>query len=144
MAEMWAYPITLKKDSNGTWLATCRDLPEVTTFGRDRQDALLHARDAIEEAIAARMSYRQPIPKGSMGRLRIVLPAQAAAKILLYQLMLQKGISKNKLAQTLHWHRPQVDRLLNLRHSTRLDAVEAAFHALGARMTVGVERRGAP
>ena len=136
---MWAYPVKLTKDSNGTWLVTSRDLPEVATFGRDVQDALRHARDAIEEAIAARIADREPIPEPSSGRHRVSLPAQAVAKILIYRLMRQKGVSKNQLATMLKWHRPQVDRLLNLRHATRLDAVEAAMAALGAGLTVGVE-----
>ena len=50
---MWAYPIELTKDSNGTFLVTCRDWPEVTTFGVDRGDASKRALDAIEEALGA-------------------------------------------------------------------------------------------
>ena len=41
---------------NGTLLVTCPALPEVTTFGEDEAEAIEHARDAIEEAIAARMT----------------------------------------------------------------------------------------
>jgi antitoxin HicB len=136
---MWAYPIKLSKDSNRTWLATSRDFPEVTTFGKDVQDTLRHARDAIEEAIAARIAHREPIPDPSSGRYRVRLPAQTVAKILVYRLMQDKGVSKNQLARTLRWHRPQVDRLLNLNHGTRLDAVETALAALGATLTVSIE-----
>lgn len=138
---MWAYPIKLKKDDNGTYLVTCPDLPEVTTFGEDVKDAYKHARDAIEEAIAARMADREPIPSPSMGNHRVALPAQAVAKILLYRAMRKRGMSKSELARTLNWHRPQVDRLLNLRHATRLDAMEAAFRAVGATMRIALDER---
>jgi antitoxin HicB len=136
---MWAYPVKLKRESDGTWLVSSRDLPEVATFGRNVQDALRHARDAIEEAIAARIAHREPIPNPSSGRYRVPLPAQTVAKILVYRLMQDKGVSKNQLARTLRWHRPQVDRLLNLNHGTRLDAVETALAALGATLTVSIE-----
>src|SRR5262249_26578170 len=48
------YPVKLEADDNRTVLATCPSLPEVTTFGEDDADALVHAVDAIEEALAAR------------------------------------------------------------------------------------------
>lgn len=56
------YRVLLTPDDNGTLLVTCPDLPEVTTFGSDKADALRHARDAIEEAIAARIAARADIP----------------------------------------------------------------------------------
>lgn len=135
---MWTYAIKLTKDDNGTLLATCPRLPEITTFGRDIDDALVHAADAVEEAIAARMADREPIPGPSVGRHIVELPAQTVAKVQLYRLMRTRGVSKLQLARSLRWHRPQVDRLLNLRHATRMDTLEAAFRALGARLSVSV------
>ena len=107
---IWAYPVRLKRESDGTWLTTSRDFPEVTTFGRNVQDALRHARDAIEEAIAARIAYREPIPDPSSGRYRVRLPAQTVAKILVYRLMQDKGVSKNQLARTLRWEHRDASR----------------------------------
>lgn len=140
---MWSYPIKLHKDTNGTFLVTCPDLPEVTTFGEDRADARQHALDAIEEAIAARMAHREPVPRPSQGKIVVALPSQAVAKILLYRTMRRRGVSKAGLARSLGWHRPQVDRLLNLGHGSRLDVLEAAFGALGARMVVAIDEAGA-
>jgi antitoxin HicB len=137
---MWAYPVRLARDDNDTLLVTCPAFPEVTTFGADVPDALAHARDAIEEAIAARMADREPIPPPRPGgRYRVALPAQTVAKILLYQTMREEKVSKARLARSLGWHRPQVDRLLNLRHGTRMDAIETAFGALGRRVRIEVE-----
>lgn len=48
--------LTLTPDDNGTLLVTCPALPEVTTFGATRADAIANAVDAIEEALAARRS----------------------------------------------------------------------------------------
>jgi antitoxin HicB len=56
------YPVKLEADDNGTVLATCPSLPEVTTFGEDDTDALAHAVDAIEEALAARIADGEDIP----------------------------------------------------------------------------------
>lgn len=62
------YPVLLTPDDNGTLLVTCPDLPEVTSFGSDKADALRHARDAIEEAIAARVAMCADIPLASVSR----------------------------------------------------------------------------
>jgi antitoxin HicB len=56
------YPVILEPDDNGSFLVTCPDLPEVTSWGEDVADALRHAADAIEEALAARMAHGDPIP----------------------------------------------------------------------------------
>ena len=56
------YPVKLEADDNGTVLATCPSLPEVTTFGEDDADALAHAVGAIEEALAARIADGEDIP----------------------------------------------------------------------------------
>lgn len=137
---MWRYRIKLAKDDNGTWLVTCPAFPEVTTFAVDRSDAVARAADAIEEAIAGRMVDREPIPEPTRGHPHAVLPAQSVAKILLYRTMRQRGLSKNALARMLKWHRPQVDRLLDLRHATRMDTMEQAFGAMGARLKIDVAR----
>jgi antitoxin HicB len=57
-----SYRILLEPDDNDTFLATCPALPEVTTFGQNELEAMVHARDAIEEALAARVSQGQDIP----------------------------------------------------------------------------------
>ncbi len=138
---MWAYSIKLVKDDNGTFLVTCPAFPEVTTFGEDEEAVRRHALVAIKEAIAARMADREPIPAPlrTKAEYRLTLPAQAVAKMMLYQKMLDKNVSKSALARSLKRHRPEVDRLLNLQHSSRLDIMEQAFGALGARMRIEIE-----
>ncbi len=50
----------------------------------------------------------------------------------------QAGVTKAELARRLGWHGPQVDRLLDLNHASRLDQIEAALAALGKRLQVTV------
>lgn len=137
---MLSYPIKLTKDGDSI-LATSPDFPELTTFGEDNDDALLHAIDALEEAIAARMANREDIPSPSKGKYRAVLSTQTALKVHLYKGMLVKGVRKAGLARKLSVHAPQVDRLLDLRHASRMDQLDAAFNALGLEISVNVEER---
>lgn len=142
---MDGYRISLTPDDNGTLLITCPDLPEVTAFGEDETDALLRARDAIEEAIAARIAHRKDIPQPSNGDgPKVFLPALTAAKIELYRTAAASHVKKAELARRLGMHGPQVDRLFDLRHSSQLPQLEAAFGAMGRRLVVNVEPATAP
>jgi antitoxin HicB len=135
------YPVELTPDDNDTLLVTSRDFPEMTTFGDDEADALHHAVAAIETAIIGRMTDREPIPEPSrVRRHSIVLPTQTALKVELYRAMLAEGLRKADLGRLLGWHAPQVDRLFDVRHASRLDQLEAAFKALGRAIDFEVSR----
>ena len=134
-----AYRVTLESDDNGTLLVTCRSLPQVTTFGDDEADALDHARDAIEEALAARIANGRDIPEGSARGPQLVrLPALTSLKADLYSQMRRAGVTRAELARRLRWNRESVDRLLRLDHASRLDQIEAAVAALGRQVDVGI------
>lgn len=135
---MFDYPIELTEDDNDTFLVTCPDFPEVTTFGEDKEDAVLRALDAIEEAIAARMAHREEIPAASAadGRPTVELPLQTMFKVMLHQAMALEGIRKAELARRLDVHAPQVDRLLDLHHASRVDQLEKAIKATGHKFNV--------
>jgi len=134
------YAVNLSPDDNGTTLATVPDIPEAITFGEDRDDALARAADAIETAIMAMMAARADVPRPkAAGAQSVALPALSAAKIELYRAMRAEGVGKAALAKRLGVALPQVDRLLDLRHASRLDAIERAFAALGRTMTIVVK-----
>lgn len=135
------YPIVLEADDNGTLLVTCPDLPEVTSFGDDRDDALRHAADALEEALAARIAHHDdiPLPSPARGRPVPALPPLTEAKVQLYRLAREAGITKAELGRRLGWHAPQVDRLFGLRHHSRIEQVEQALRVIGKRLVVRIE-----
>lgn len=137
---MISYRVKLENDE-GTVLVTSPDFPELTTFGDDEKDALSRAVGALEEAIEARISYRREIPLASKGKAserRIPLPLQAAVKVLLYQQMWKNGVRKADLARSMHLHRQEIDRLLDLNHATSLAKIEKAFAAVGKTLDIAV------
>ena len=137
---MLRYPVTLKKDGD-TLLATAPDFPEVGTFGMNKADALVRAADAIATAIQGRISDREKIPKPSQakrGQACVTLSTLIAAKLALYDLMIKTGTRKADLARKLGLHAPQVDRLLNLDHDSRLDQIDSAVRALGKELEIRI------
>jgi antitoxin HicB len=52
--------------------------------------------------------------------------------------MRRSRVGKAELARRLNCHLPQVDRLLDLTHASRLDQLEAAFRALGHVLSIQI------
>jgi len=137
---MLRYRVRLSKDTNGTILVEFPDVPGAVTFGEDREEALRRAPDAIETVFIGYMTARRDIPMpraGAKGPFA-TLPALTEAKLALYTAMRTAKMSKAELARRLNCHMPQVDRLLDLRHASGLDQMEAAFRALGKQLSVNV------
>lgn len=141
----FTYPVTLTPasefdpDDTG-FVVTFPDIPGVVTEGDDEGEALARAADALETMFIALISDRKDIPDPSpIERHSVTLPALSAAKIGLYRAMREAGVAKAELARRVGWHLPQVDRILDLRHASRLDQVETALRALGKTLTVEVQ-----
>lgn len=139
---MLIYPVDLVPDDNDTILVTFPDVPEAVTYGDTREEAMHHAIDALETMFMAYMDDKRriPMPSQPKGRPTIALPALSSTKVLLYNAMLDQGVSKRELARRIGGHPPQVDRLLDLNHHSRLDHIEQALAALGMHLLVDVEK----
>ena len=137
---MLRYPVKLSKDTNHTILVDVPGIPEAHTFGQDREEALLRAPDAIESALMCYIDLHReiPVPRATAKGPFATLPALTEAKLALYTAMRATKTGKADLARRLNCHLPQVDRLLDLRHASRLDQLEAAFRALGKQISVQV------
>jgi antitoxin HicB len=137
---MLRYPVKLIRDTNDTIRVEVPDIPEVHTFGDDRKEALARAVDAIETALMGYIEDREeiPVPRARTRGEFVTLPALTEVKIALYSAMRAQKVGKAELARRLNCHLPQIDRLLDLAHSSRLDQLEAAFGALGKRMTITI------
>jgi antitoxin HicB len=140
---MRAYPAALTPDADGGFTVTFRDVPEAITEGDTREEALLRAEDALESALAMYIATKEPLPassKAQAGEGMVPLSALGMAKTALYDAMREQGVGRAELARRLRWHLPQVSRLLDLHHASRMEHVEAALAALGLRLIIDVAR----
>lgn len=138
---MLDYPVILEPQPEGGFVVTFVDVPEAITQGEDEQEALLYAVDALETALSFYVDARKPLPlasKPKRGQHTVRPSALEGAKLGVYQAMTEQGVKKSELARRLGWHMPQVDRLFDLRHASRLDQIEAAARALGRHLEVRV------
>ena len=139
------YAVTLERDEDGAVLVRFPDFPEARAVGDYEVDALVRARHVLSDALAACIKDRRPIPSPAdrAGHQVVIVPILIEAKLCLYEAMRESGIGRAELARRLHWHRPQVDRLLNVRHASKLDQLETAAAVLGRRFTLAVEKTAA-
>ncbi len=135
---MLEYPVSMESDTNDTVLLQFLDFPEAVAIGDDEDDALANAIEILEIAIAEKIARREAIPAPSKARNNptVTLPTQVAVKVLLYQTMRDEKVRKAELARRLHTRPNTVERLLDLRHASRMDQLDAAFASLGKRLVV--------
>jgi antitoxin HicB len=63
-SEIMLYPANLINDDNKI-LVTFDDIPEAITFGKNRYEALIHAKDALDTALSFYAEHGLPLPKAS-------------------------------------------------------------------------------
>jgi antitoxin HicB len=121
-------------------MVTFPDFPEAQTFGEDDADALAHASDALATIVDGYIRARRtlPAPSAISGHAAELSPLMSA-KVELYNGMQSLGVTKSDLGRRLHWHQPQVDRLLNLTHSSQVDQLDAAAKALGGTLKMAID-----
>lgn len=143
---MFQYPVTLTLASqfdpkDKGYVVSFSDVPEANTQGDDRADALRMASEALELALSFYVEKGQPLPKPSARRGKpLVAPSLVGCmKLGIYEAMRAQKVRKTDLAKKLGWHRPQVDRLLDLSHESRIDQLEAAYKVLGKKVSLELE-----
>ena len=139
---MLAYTALFEPEGEG-FVVTFPDIPEAITEGGSAAGAMEYAVDALQTILSAYINRRREIPRPKRARgknVRLVsLPALTEAKIGLYRSMRARNVRKADLARRIGWQKSQVDRLLDLKHASRLDQIETALKALDKRLTVQVE-----
>jgi antitoxin HicB len=134
------YPAKILCESDGCTV-TFPDIPEAITCGDSEEDALLHAVDALETALDFYFEKNRTVPMPSIrkrGHRMVELPASVSAKVLLFNEMVGQKVRPADLAKRLSIPRQHVNRLLDPRHSTKIDGIASALKALGKTLEMRV------
>lgn len=137
------YPATFLPEENGKGFhVRFPDLPEALTGGADLDDTLVQAADCLAEAIAGRIARGDTIPTPSKlkrGQYPVSVPLYLAPKLALYLAMRDGGMRNTALAKRLGVSETVVRRMLDPKHNTRPERIQAALAALGKRIVVRFE-----
>ncbi len=138
------YPARFTPDKEvGGYVVTFPDVPEAITEGDTIEEAMAMGSEALTLALTFYTEKNKDLPAPSApkrGMRMVPVPALAETKFKLYSALRSAGIKKIDLARRLKCSPSQVDRLLDITHASRFEHLEAAFRAIGMRLTVGVER----
>lgn len=139
---MFKYPVKLELDEGSrTYIVSCRDLPLMNSVGENEDEALLEAVDGIVAAISLEIDERRPVPIGSApvkGEHLIAAPVLVALKASLHNAMIETGTRKADLARKMGQNPQQIDRLMDVQHSSKVETVERALHLLNRDISVSI------
>lgn len=134
---MYNYAIRFEQDTAPGLAVFCRDLPELNSYGDDREHAISEAVDAIETTLSIYVDQRRSIPAASpaeSGEETIYLPAVTTAKIHLWNEMMMRGMRKADLCRALGVSQTQGDRLVDFLHATKMEVLEDVLARFGVRL----------
>ncbi|MCC6369047.1 MAG: type II toxin-antitoxin system HicB family antitoxin [Bryobacterales bacterium] len=127
----------------GGFVVTFPDFGYGVTQGDSKDEAYEMAQDLLAAMIGDLMAREKELPAPSRHRGRkyrlVALPALQAAKVELYRAFRDSGIRKAELAKRTGIAEPNIGRLFDLRHSSRLHQLESAFDALGKKLVLSVQ-----
>jgi antitoxin HicB len=135
---MLAYPAKLQKD--GKYLmVTFPDIPEAHSMGDSVEDALAMGAEALELALDFYFETHRTVPapsKVKRGQYVVELPLSVSAKVMLWNEMLRKNVKPAELARRLHTTPQEVNRMTDVRHSTKIDTLAKAIAAVGGKKLI--------
>lgn len=126
----------------GGFVVTFPDFEWGVTQGDTEEEAASMAADALTMIVGDYIEKGKPLPAPGKHRGRkyrlIQLPALVTLKAELYVAFAASGMRKAELARRLGISKGNVDRLFDIRHSSRIEQLDAAFRAIGKEMTFDI------
>ncbi|MFU2126665.1 type II toxin-antitoxin system HicB family antitoxin [Gallibacterium anatis] len=135
------YPAIFEREESGLYSVTFRDIPEAITCGDNYDDALVMAKDALVTAMDFYFEDKRSVPlpsEAKEGEVLIELPPSVATKVMLLNEMIKQNISNVELARRIHVKPQEMQRITDLKHSTKIDTLNRAFQALGKRLEISI------
>lgn len=131
------YPAIFTPASEGGFVVTFRDIPEAITQGDSEADALSEAQDALVTAMDFYFEDRRAVPapsKACAGEVLVALPLSVSAKVLLLNAMIEGSVRPSELARLMGVKPQEVNRIINLSHTTKIDTIAEAMSAMGREL----------
>jgi antitoxin HicB len=137
-----SYPANFEDDEDGFVFVQFPDVPGCATNGKGRAEAYEMAQDALGIMLDGYIWAHAALPRRSrpsMEQVVVELSALDSSKLALCLEMAKAKLTKTELAARLGVDEKEARRILAVGHNTKLDTLEAAFRALGRKLTIQVE-----
>ena len=130
---MSTYPFILTPDGPG-YMVTFPDIPEATTYGDTKAEAIDLAYDCLITALDFYFDFMRSVPapaKRAGDQYAVTLPPSIAIKVGLLNEMVRQNVKQADLARLMKLSPTQINRMVNLRQATKVDTIGLAFEKLG-------------
>jgi antitoxin HicB len=137
-----SYPALFEPIEDGWLMVTFPDVPGAITNGEDHDAAYEMAQDALGIMLDSYIWAHAALPRRSQpsnDQVTVELSALDSSKLALCLEMAKAKLTKSELAARLGVDEKEARRILAVGHNTKLDTLEAAFKAIGRKITIQVE-----
>lgn len=138
------FPAQVEGNDADGYTVTFRDIPEAITQGDTLEEAKANAIDALVTAMDFYFEDGRPVPTASKAQrsdVLVALPPSVAAKVLLLNEVVRSKQRPADLARAMKVKPQEVTRLLDLHHTTKIDALADAFRAIGFDLELSITPR---
>jgi len=138
----YVYYAQIELDEYGEWDVVFPDVPEVVTGGKTKRETFDNAREALGLALLGYIDRNQALPEQNRrkGLTPVPVLAHDALKIAVIEAFKEAGITKTQLGQRLGKQLPEIRRLLDPNHQTKMQPLERALSELGRNVIVSIDR----
>lgn len=142
---MFSYPAVAHFDEESeTYEITYRDFDNIHAVAYTEDDIELEASDILHVGLEEFISSKMPIPMPSepqSGDFIVYLPPISCLKIALHNAMLTTKTKKADLARKMNLNSAQIERLLDINQTSKIDSLEQALYLLGYHIAISVHKQ---
>ncbi|HFO0559989.1 TPA: hypothetical protein ACHIJO_000019 [Proteus mirabilis] len=142
---MFNYPATSHFDEESeTYEITYRDFDNIHAVAYTEDDIELEASDILHVGLEEFIASKMPIPMPSepqSGDFIVYLPPISCLKIALHNAMLTTKTKKADLARKMNLNSAQIERLLDINQTSKIDSLEQALYLLGYHIAISVHKQ---
>lgn len=142
---MFNYPAVAHFDKESeTYEITYRDFDNIHAVAYTEDDIELEASDILHVGLEEFISSKMPIPMPSepqSGDFIVYLPPISCLKIALHNAMLTTKTKKADLARKMNLNSAQIERLLDINQTSKIDSLEQALYLLGYHIAISVHKQ---
>ncbi len=135
----YQYPVELVDNKEGGFILKFRDFPNFNSEIWSHDELQSTGASALITLLDLYFEHNKVFPEPSAPKENeelIELPISVIARMMLLNTMVENKVRPVDLARKMGLKHQEVNRIVNLKHNTRIDTIQKALKALGKKLTL--------